>query len=90
MAMTLILSNIQTKTSAKAGEYTLAKGDIVRKDGSVLKGFTVMAFGKQRASVKGFLKEGRKLVFNAIFEKDRNRSIKILGPGRKPKAKKAA
>ena len=78
--MKLKIISIETRKSATKGDYSYGKANLVKKDGSVLEGRTIMAFGKQRASVSKFLRAGRNVDVQAVFE---GGVIKILGPARK-------
>lgn len=83
--MKIKINSLETRTGPKAGDFTYAKVDVLKNDGTVLADRTLMAYGKPRDSVKGFLKEGRTVTVNAIFRKG---TILVLGQDKaKAKAK---
>lgn len=73
----MTLNTIETRNSEKKGPYAYGKATLHKKDGSTREGVTVMAFGAQHESVKGFLKAGRKIEVTAIWD---GGVLKILGP----------
>lgn len=78
--MKLKIVSLETRQSKTKGAYFYGKANVLKKDGSVLEGRTIMSFGKQRDSVKKFVRQGRNVDVSAVFE---GGVIKILGPARK-------
>ncbi len=88
--MKIKITSVETRTSEKAGEYTVGKADVLKANGDVLPGKTFMAFGKPREATKGFLRAGRTVTVRAMFK---NNTVMVLGqdPAKvKAKAEKAA
>ncbi|WP_395334338.1 hypothetical protein WBP06_18280 (plasmid) [Novosphingobium sp. BL-8H] len=75
---TVLLNNVETRTSATKGDYTYAKGRLVRRDGYP-RPVTVMAFGPQRASVIDELVSGHTIKVCVTWD---DRVLKIIGPAR--------
>jgi hypothetical protein len=74
--MKIKINSLETRTGPKAGKYTYAKVDVLKNDGTVLADQTLMAFGKPRDAVKGFLRAGRTVTVQAMFRKG---TIMVLG-----------
>lgn len=70
------LKTVEVRTSDKVGEYFYAKGDLLKKNGTVKKGKTVMAFGKNVPAIKRFFKSGRTVTLNC---KPDNGGFLVLG-----------
>jgi hypothetical protein len=81
--MKLKILSVETRQSETKGAYAYGRANVLKKDGSVIENRVIMAFGKQRASVAKFLKGGRNIEVQAVFE---GGVIKILGPARARKA----
>ena len=75
--MTLKINSLEVRKSQTKGDYAYAKGVQVLKDGSLGEERTIMSFGPQFASVRRFMRSGRKIVVQAVFDKG---TIKVLGP----------
>lgn len=67
------------KSENGKGDYLYAKGNLIKKDGTVLEGRTIMSFGDQFKSVRKFMRSGRTVTVSAVFE---GGTIKVLGPQR--------
>ncbi len=86
--LTLKITSVDVrKTKTKNEDYAYARGVILKKDGTQSPERTIMSFGPQFASVRKFLRPGRKIVVNTVFN---NGVVKVLGPKKDVQSKKAA
>jgi hypothetical protein len=75
----LKITSAEVRKSDTKGDYLYAKGSLIKKDGTVLEGRTIMSFGDQFKSVRKFMRSGRTVTVSAVFE---GGTIKVLGPQR--------
>jgi hypothetical protein len=85
--MKIKVNTVETRTGPKAGKFTFANVDVIRNDGSVIANRTLMAFGKPRDAIKGFMKAGRTVTILAKFQ---GGTILALGADKAKVAAKAA
>jgi len=75
--MKIKLTSTETRKSANGkGNYTYAKGSILKQDGTTRENVTFMAFGAQRDALKSRLRAGRTLDVKAVFD---GGVVKLLG-----------
>jgi hypothetical protein len=79
--ITFKLTEVHARNSSKAGDYLVGKGNLLKKDGTVVGKRTVMVFKENVEAVKKFFKPGRKVTLNCMPQ---GGSYRVLGLRKDP------